>query len=335
MKCTHEHFYTIRGLRISKLQCALVITREISSALEEWHGLTKSIGENSLLSGLSAIRTKLVAYIELIHFDALQRWLAATTIGFFFFAENSTNAFNLSHFLEALLSIALILSYLMSINDCFDVDIDKEIESKMHIVSEVISFKHALLLSIVMLAFGLITAWFINNQFFVIALLLTSLSTLYSVPPVRYKQTYPYSTLGEIAGAFLPFLAGYAIIGSIEPRGLIVSAIFALVSTSGRFRHEAHYYKDDQKTGKMTIAVVHGADSAVFLSKLCVILAITESLLLTVLGWFSIAFLFLLGLYLFFALEIWRWFFHLSIRTFVALFWSFGFTSLAIVILLF
>lgn len=263
---------------------------------------------------------KLKAFGCLVELNTVNRWLAAGAMGFFYFIATFKADFSFVQVLTGLLAIFLILCYVMAINDCFDVEEDKiksQLTHKKLVISEEISIRDAMLLSLIMLCFGLVISWFISEAFFVVVLIIVSLSTLYSVPPVKYKRIFPLSTVGESVGAFLPFFAGYAIFGLPDVRTLIISAIFAFTTIYLRFYHEAFFREVDSKTGKMTFAIVFGSKISHNLGRGFLLFGIFESLVLLFLGWVSLEFFILFYIYLIFSLGLLIKFFELHLPTWI------------------
>jgi len=284
---------------------------------------------------------KLVTFSHLVELTTINRWLAASVMGFFYFIETLKESFNLSRLFISLMAIFLVLCYVMAINDCFDVE-DDRIKSKSAgkkiIVSEEISIRDALLLALIMLGLGMTISCFISKSFIVIILLITVLSTFYSVPPIRYKQRFPFSTLGEFIGSFLPFLSGYTILGSADFRAVIVSLPFALFSMYWRFHHESVFHEVDRKTGKVTFAVVYGQWIAKTLGYTCLLLSTLVLLILFIFGWSSFNFLFLSGIYLLFMLGFWYWFYEYIprfVKNVIGPSWVLLFLVIAVIFLVF
>lgn len=260
----------------------------------------------------TSVLEMLVGFSHLVELTTVNRWLAASVLGFFFFSEAFSTPLNLFKFLHGFLGIFLVLCYVMAINDCFDVEEDiikSKLTGKKLVVSQEITVRNALLMSLFMLFSGLTISFFVSKFFFLVVTLIVILSTLYSVPPVRYKKHFPLSTLGEFVGAILPFLSGYVILGGpVDHKAILISIFFALVTMYWRFFHENHFYEVDRQTGKLTFAVVYGPKVSKILRRACLLVGILESLILFVLGWVSYEFFILLGLYLLFALGFWYWF---------------------------
>jgi 4-hydroxybenzoate polyprenyltransferase len=211
-------------------------------------------------------------------------------MGYFFFIEASNGYFDFFQLLAGLTGMFLILCYVMAINDCFDVEDDRiksKFTNKKIVVSGEISVRAAISLSLVMLFSGLTISWFVSENFLAIVLLIVILSTLYSVPPVRYKRIFPIGTLGESVGAFLPFLAGYSVLSSPDLRALVVSSFFAVVTIYLRFFHESVFHEIDRKTGKKTFAVVFGPGTALNIGRFFLLFGIGQFLILLAFSWFS------------------------------------------------
>jgi 4-hydroxybenzoate polyprenyltransferase len=250
---------------------------------------------------------KLIAFNNLVELNTVNRWLAATAMGVLYFEEMFNVRIEPLNFIIGLFASFLILCYVMAINDCFDVEEDKiksKLTPKKIIVGNMISFNDALFLSIIMLMLGLILSWFVSRVFFIFLGLIVILSTLYSVPPIRYKKIFPISTLGESVGAFLPFLSGYAILNQIDIKAIIVSAFFAIITIYLRFFHEATFYDVDKKSGKKTFAVIYGPKFAHNIGRFFLILGIAEICILLYLGAISLKFFSLAVLYLLFSLSL-------------------------------
>lgn len=267
------------------------------------------------------ILQKLIAFNHLVELNTVNRWLAAYAMGFLYFVENIGVSFSFLKFFIGLLAISLVLCYVMAINDCFDVEDDKiksKLAEKKIVVSEEISFRDALLLSLALLLLGLTISWFVSEIFFTVVLLIVGLSTLYSVPPVRYKRIFPIGTIGESVGAFLPFLSGYAVLGFLDIRSVVMAAFFAVITIYLRFFHESVFHEVDRKTGKVTFAVVYSPKKALNIGRVCLLLGTFELFILFSLAWFSIEFFFLSGLYLLFSLSLLIPFFKLHLPKTIA-----------------
>jgi 4-hydroxybenzoate polyprenyltransferase len=253
----------------------------------------------------------LTAFNHLVELETINKPIAVAALGFLFSIEVFRLGFDPFRYFGGLLSIGLILCYVMAINDCFDVEDDKlksKCTYKKLIVSVEISTRDALLISTIMLLIGLTISLFVSLWSFFVALLIVGLSTPYSVPPIRYKQRFPFSTMGEIAGSLLPFFFGYAILGVIDYKALAVAPFFALTQVFWRLIHERRCRDIDLLTGKKTVAIVYGEEVAKVVSRICLILAVSMVLILYYFGWISLWFLVFLGLFYIFSFEFWAYF---------------------------
>lgn len=293
------------------------------------------------VSRKSSVLQALIAFNHLVELETINKPIAVSTLGFLYSIEVFKVSFNPFQFFGGLLSIILILCYVMTINDCFDVEEDKlksKYTYKKLVVSEEISVRDALLISSIILLIGLAIAWFVSELSFLIALIIVILSTPYSVPPIRYKKRFPFSTLGEIAGSFLPFIFGYAILGAIDYRAVVVAPFFALTQVFWRLVHERRFRDIDLKTGKKTVVIVYGLEAAKAISRICVVFAVSEVLILFFLGWFSLEFLFFLGLFYLFGFGFWfylRKYIPRVIYSAIGPSWGATFVSIVVLFLIF
>lgn len=197
----------------------------------------------------------------------------------FAFALSLNNSFSSLQLQGLVLGMPLLLSYTMAVNDCFDIEIDiikEKLIDERRIVSNIISRRTALTITVLSIVIGLVSAWIASFNFFIIASLIVLFSTVYSVPPFRLKMRYPYSTLSQFAGIFLPFIAGVALIGILTVQVVIISSVFAVLAMIHRFGHEIANYGADSLTGKQTVAVTKGLRTAKILQKLYAFIGIAE-----------------------------------------------------------
>ncbi|MFQ6063900.1 MAG: UbiA family prenyltransferase [Candidatus Bathyarchaeia archaeon] len=257
----------------------------------------------------------LSSMLQFFDVGAQQKWIGAAILGFALaLPQENTSILKALLFLFGLVPV---LSYIMSINDCFDVEIDKlkeEYTGKQRIVGVIISRDVALGLSGFVLVIGLMFSWYVSISFFQIALLMAFIGTIYSVPPLRLKMKYPYSTSLLFIGDFLPFLAGISVLSFIDWSVVVMSSSFSFIALVHRFQHEIDYFEVDLETGKKTIAVVNGVRVTRMLRNICIFVGIIEFLVFILLGWFSPSFLFLFLAYLVLCVEYSIWLDHLPLR---------------------
>ena len=246
---------------------------------------------------------------RILDISGWQKWSGAAFLGFAF-ALSQGNSFSLLQLQGLAIGVPLVLCYNQSINDCFDVDIDtvkEKMTGKELIVSNTISKKIALSVTYSFLLIGLLSTYLSSAILFALCLSAAILGTLYSAPPFRLKMIYPFSTLIQFVGCFLPFLAGVAAISTLTLSAIVISSVFAAIAMIHRFDHEIGNYRVDFQTGKKTIAVIRGLRTAFWLRRLSILIGVAEFIAFFFLGWLNLALLFLFGLYLFMVIfqEVW------------------------------
>lgn len=144
------------------------------------------------------MRRKFLAYIELVTLSASQTPLASVGLGLLCSHEVTPSQVNPSiiKLIFAFAGMVLVISHIMALNDYFDVEIDKKKGTRQALAE--IPRRLAGALAVIFLSLGLVFAWLVSLTYFVISLALALLSAAYSAPPIRYKEVYPFSTLGEI-----------------------------------------------------------------------------------------------------------------------------------------
>jgi len=236
------------------------------------------------------------ALVKLYDVPASQLWIGAVAIGLRYADENAPTGTALTA-IVALLAISFVFFYLMGVNDYFDADIDATKGERSVLAGGELTRRSAKLAVSLVACIGLVLAFFVSLRFLAFSLVIFALSTFYSAPPVRYKRFYPISTLGELAGAFVLFLLGYSVIGLPTVTAVFISTVTTLVAASARLKQEARNAEFDSRTGKMTFAVVHGADSVRTVSRALLVLAFVEVVGLRVVGLLSSSTAALAGLF--------------------------------------
>jgi 4-hydroxybenzoate polyprenyltransferase len=108
---------------------------------------------------------------------------------------------------------------------------------------------------------------------------------------------YPFSTLIQFTGCFIPFLAGVTSVGTLTLEAIVLSSAFGVLAVVHRFQHEMANYKADVETGKETIAVEKGFRTANLLRKLSALVGVAEFALFLAFGWINAIFALLFILY--------------------------------------
>jgi len=269
-----------------------------------------------------------------------QKWFGAAVLGFAY-ALGLGSSYSPIQLQGLLIGTPAIMCYNQSINDCFDVEIDQtkaKLMGKKPIVTRIMSRKEALSITFTLLITGLVSTWIASTSLFVINLAAAFLGTVYSAPPFRLKMKYPFSTIIQFVGCFLPFLAGVASISNVTLQAILISTIFAALAIIHRFAHEIKHYEVDLQTGKETVAVTKGVGTAKTLFRLSGLIGVAEFVIFFVLGWFDMVFSSLFTLYLAITIAPWVWLRHTpkSLRTVLDPVITFsGFVSLAIALLVY
>lgn len=247
------------------------------------------------------IRTKVEGVLKLIDVSGWQKWFGAAVLGFAA-ALASNYSFSTFQLQGLVVGVPLILCYIQSVNDCFDIEIDEvkeKLSGKPLVVSRAISRKTALAVTFSLLLIGLFSAWMGSQSLFLISCIMALFGTLYSVPPFRLKMVYPFSTLIQFAGCFLPFIAGFASVGAVTIQTVIISSVFAVIAMIHRLDHEIENYRVDLETGKDTVAVINGLKTAKKIRSLVTLVGVLEFAVFVVIGWLNIVIAFLFAAYLF------------------------------------
>ncbi len=180
-------------------------------------------------------------------------------------------AFNPEVVIKPVLLVILGFSFLFasgySLNNTYDHKSDKGNPSKKNpVAQEKISFKGGITQSIILGVTGLILLGLVSLEGLIIGALLSTLSIIYHVPPIRTKAR-PYLDITTITLLYsTPFLIGYSSINSIDLKGTSLALLFGLQSGLTHPFQTAKDIEVDRRNGDTTISVLIGMRKSIILS---------------------------------------------------------------------
>ncbi|QIL72489.1 UbiA family prenyltransferase [Diaphorobacter sp. HDW4B] len=113
-------------------------------------------------------------------------------------------------------------------------------------------------LAVILLISSLLIFAALGVQAFVLAVLITGASVMYSVPPFHMKGRPVSGTALHLVSGSLHFLLGYAALAPVGSDGILVSVFFGLVFAAGHLNHEVRGYAGDTLNHIRTNAVAFG-----------------------------------------------------------------------------
>jgi len=196
----------------------------------------------------------------------------AVIIGFFI-ANSTVYSFPL---LFAIISVFVIASAGIVLNDYFDFESDQVNAPQRPLPSGKISKKNALLFSIILFAFGLLLAFFINFYCFLIAVINIVLEISYAV---YLKKTFFIGNLVDSFFVFSAFLYGAFIAPNNLPL-LLLFAVLAFLANVGReIFGDLEDVEGDRKLNARTLPIVLGEKKSRLIASLFIISAVILSIL--------------------------------------------------------
>ena len=180
------------------------------------------------------------------------------------FGLGITSTSSYIHVLFAFISFSCWMSFCFTVNAIADKEVDKLHDgrskdmnlARQPIVTEEISEKRALFISILFFIFSLLFAWFINFLFFVIILIVDMFGYVYSMPPTRFKAKPTGDILCNALSAGAIFIAGLSIGGAnMDPLIMLAAFIMASIFYIPTVVTDHEF---DKKVGLKTSAVFFG-----------------------------------------------------------------------------
>ena len=200
-------------------------------------------------------------YIRLVRPVAWIVFLLPFSVGFGIGATKNTNPF---HIIFSLIAFVSWMSFSFILNSLSDKDVDKFHDgrakdmnlSNQPFVTEEISEKTALFITLILVIISLFFAWLVNYLFFTLFIIANIIGYIYSMPPTRFK-TKPVTDI--LCNALA---AGAALIAGLSIGGTNMNLLFIL----GSFMAASVFYIPtvvtdydfDKKAGLKTSAVFFG-----------------------------------------------------------------------------
>jgi len=113
-------------------------------------------------------------------------------------------------------------------------------------------------LSAILLGASLLLFALLGPTTLALALAITALSALYSLPRFNWKARPLLNSALHLGGGVLHFLLGYSLGGAVDRSGFLIAAFFALIFAAGHLTQETRDHAGDAISGIRTNAVIFG-----------------------------------------------------------------------------
>jgi len=180
----------------------------------------------------------------------------------------------------------LLVAHIFTLNDWAGMSADLEDPNKAARVfaTKGVSRREIGILSIALLAGGLLLFAVLGPRTLAIASAIALLSLLYSLPAFQAKGVPILNSAIHLVGGSLHFLLGYSPFRAIDGRGVLLSGFFALAFAAGHLTQEVRDHDGDRASGIRTNAVAFGRARTFAASLVLFTLAYAQLLLLAARG---------------------------------------------------
>jgi geranylgeranylglycerol-phosphate geranylgeranyltransferase len=191
------------------------------------------------------------------------------------------------------LSVFLISSSILVLNDYFDVETDKINAPERPIPSMLVSASEALVFSLLLLIIGLFLSYSINLTVLLISIVLTMVGFLYNS---YFKRS---GFLGNLMVSFsvgMTFIYGGATVGLPVNKIVVFFAIIAaLIDLGEEIAADSMDIKGDLLINSNSIAIQYGESVALKISGFIFFFVVLLSFIPFIINWFSIVYLIPIG----------------------------------------
>lgn len=173
--------------------------------------------------------------------------------------------YNWINILIGAVSCGLLASAAHAINNIFDLKIDKINKPFRELPSKKISIKEAKVIAILLYLFSFVLALSVGTPFFILILIMSVFTVIYSCPPFRYKKHWLYSAL--IIALFrgvLIILAGWLAVKNINyVLPWYLGLIYFLFLIGASPTKDIADVKGDKKNNCLTLPVKYGLEKTI------------------------------------------------------------------------
>lgn len=189
-----------------------------------------------------------------------------------FFGWYFSNSFNIIDLILGLISIFFTWQFCISVNDIFDIEIDKVTNPDRPYVKGLITRKKYIIISSIMIAISVITSYFMSiiSMIFVISFII--LGYIYSAPPFRLRK-YIIATLFIGAGSVLSYFAGvYSGVLIINWTQFMIGILILIALSMGSVVKDYKDYKGDSKAEVKTLFTIFGLEKGVKIASILLLI---------------------------------------------------------------
>lgn len=220
---------------------------------------------------------RILLYYNNMRIPNWRAYLGIASLGFACGLKISSSLTICEIFLRFLMSNALYLAFAFSINNCFDVECDKQHKGKLKrnpIVAGLIGFKEGVIVSLCFASIGLVFTYLCFSwiSFFIYSILIL-LSAAYSCPPLRLKSVpiFDLFSHGLFFGSLL-FFYGTSVTGGSLYNAITVNISIFIYSVTLELRNHIEDFEADLTSGLKTTVCWVGFTKAKRLLKILLVL---------------------------------------------------------------
>lgn len=170
--------------------------------------------------------------------------------------------------LSGIFSLVILNAASNSLNQVYDLDIDRVNKPYRPIPSGLISKSEGLWIAVILYAFALWRAAFVNRWFVLLVSVLILITIFYSVPPLRLKKRLWISNISiAIPRGMLGFVAAWTIMGDIgDTTPWVLGSIMAVFLIGSTTTKDITDMKGDAMYGIRTLPVHYGKRMSILYS---------------------------------------------------------------------
>ncbi len=187
--------------------------------------------------------------------------------------------------------------YTAIINDIYDIEIDRVTNRDRIVISGLLTEKQALHIAIICAVISVWLAIMLSVYALALALVALVMGTIYSVPPIRFRNT-AFSTTFIGVGSAIAYFIGYMtpryiqvgtvpplefvkiLPSTITPEGIGIGILIAILLSIGPLVTDLKDYESEKKLGIRNIYTIYGKDKGVTIVSILLFISFISLLIL-------------------------------------------------------
>ena len=225
-------------------------------------------------------KEKIISFLKNLRLLRATSFLVMYFFGWFFGWYFSVYDLNYLTLGLGLIAIFFVWQFCVSLNDIFDIEIDRISNPDRPYTKGYIDKKKYIIISIILGGVSIFIGIFISLLSMIFIILFIILGYIYSAPPTRLRK-YIFGTIFIGSGSALSYFAGiFSIVPILTMQQLMIGILIFIALSMGTVVKDYKDYEGDKKAGVSTIFTKYGLEKGTKIASVLLFITFMIPLLL-------------------------------------------------------